>query len=123
MSSPSASNFGPDEYTSCYCEENIYRLAKKFVDDPVKAQEVNYFVVFISSMSKATPIWGQRARSDNPDEPVLWDYHVILLAHYTDGADSVVYDFDCTMQFPVRSLEYFQKALRTKTRLAGVHEP
>ena len=122
MSSPSVPKFGPEEYTSCYCEENIYRLAKKFLDDPDRPHSTQYFVVFISSASKATPLWGQIAKSDHPDEPVLWDYHVVLLA-FDDAVEGVVYDFDCTMPFPVRSVEYFQIALRTKTRLTSDHEP
>lgn len=36
------------------------------------------YVIFISSECKRTPVWHQKAGIDG--EPVLWDYHVVLVA-------------------------------------------
>jgi protein N-terminal glutamine amidohydrolase len=36
------------------------------------------FVVFVSSECKRTPVWHQKAGIQG--EPVLWDYHVVLVA-------------------------------------------
>ena len=73
-------------YCSHFCEENIYHMASRFqqrIDNDrtscgFSVEKVTIFVVFVSSESNQTPIWHQKL--GNTDEPVFWDYHVILVA-------------------------------------------
>jgi hypothetical protein len=128
----------PNRYTSCYCEENIYILAKELLRERELAQckesessrgktcpEIGnnadqLFVVFISSVSKATPIWCQRSQRDTPDTPVMWDYHVVLLLkkrslYHTSTTSTIVstiYDYDSTLPFPEDAGAYAEAAFR-----------
>ena len=78
----SDSNRAKFMYCSHFCEENVYKMACNFVEDMRSELEncpsVCFFVVFISSECKKTPVWHQKAGVQ--DEPVLWDYHVVLVA-------------------------------------------
>ena len=44
-------------YTSCYCEENVYLLAKAFLADPSITEIWDIFVVFISNETKMVGDW------------------------------------------------------------------
>ena len=61
-------------YTASYCEENIWHLCGDCAEAGIEA-----YAVFISNADRAVAVWQQRA-SRHPDAPVLWDYHVILIA-------------------------------------------
>ena len=113
----------PLDYCSCYCEENIYKFCQRIEDLS------DYFVLFISSLEKTTPIWCQKACSQ-PGKPVVWDYHVILLyrpsnvdKHEIDKIspefssealctkeECLIYDLDTLLDFPVSLNKYVQKS-------------
>ena len=112
------------EYTSCYCEENVYKLAEKLATlDSVN----DSYAVFISNEQKICPIWCQRA-AKAPNEPVCWDYHVIFVGkisrmefeHISNRAmgsmdDSPtwrIWDLDSTLPFPCKAADYFENAFR-----------
>lgn len=62
-------------YQPYFCEENVLQLLKS-----VQLLEYERRVVFISNANKTVAMWGQRAgRAENPENPVIWDYHVVLL--------------------------------------------
>ena len=86
-------------YAPYYCEENIWHLCqeKGFVDCEPK-------VVLISNETRTCALWNQRARLAQ-DEPVIWDYHVILL-YKTDGWQ--VYDLDTVIGAPVPFMQYVE---------------
>lgn len=67
-------------YTSQFCEENVHKMIAKFLllKPRLLHPAISFYAVFVSSKSKQTPIWHQKAGIR--DEPVLWDYHVILVA-------------------------------------------
>ena len=77
-----------DLRVACYCEENAWRLAYRYInntennnnnnsDDDI---DWNYYIVFISNDQKCCPMFKQRALSeDDPNEYVCWDYHVIVM--------------------------------------------
>ena len=83
-------------YWPFYCEENIWHLCgePRFAD----AQ-----VVFISNPGRQVALWGQRA-AGGPFEPVIWDYHVVLLASSNAGYE--VWDPDTTLGLPVPAGRY-----------------
>ena len=57
-------------YTSCYCEENVYKLTEKIVKESSENSD-SYKVLFLSNQTEAFPIWKMRL-----GDFVMWDYHV-----------------------------------------------
>lgn len=92
-------------YASHFCEENIYHLATKLTEE----DDVGYFVVFVSSLAKRTPIWHQRLSHDQ-GKPVVWDYHVILVQKATTGAKII--DFDTSLDFSSDAHDYASRCFR-----------
>jgi protein N-terminal glutamine amidohydrolase len=93
-------------YWPFYCEENIWHL----VTDPRVMGEPRW-VVFVSNEVRRVAMWNQRA-ARSPDEPVVWDYHVVLLTRVENGWR--VWDLDSVLGLDV-SLEAW---LRGSFRLA-----
>nr|CAG4641985.1 EOG090X0C0Q [Eurycercus lamellatus] len=96
-------------YTSCYCEENVWKICDgvrmnqpKFLDQ--------FFAVFISNSHQSIPLWCQKAGNISEDGLVVWDYHVILV-HKRDE-ESLVYDLDTVLPFPCPFLQYGRATLR-----------
>lgn len=116
---PSISSDQP--YTACYCEENIYLLAKA-LESPEISNHWETFVTFISNDTRSVSrlsafvrfnpssfcdkvaLWGQRAGT--APFPVVWDYHVVLVIRRRQPgvpptSDSLwVYDFDSVFGMP-----------------------
>lgn len=99
-------------YTSCYCEENVWRLVESLDDD-------GCFAVFVSNAARCCPIWHQRA-AQAPRAPVLWDYHVFLVARAA-GRYYVV-DRDTTLGLATLAVDYVDAALRPTLRVAAPPE-
>jgi len=99
------------DYCSAYCEENVYRLVKRLVDEGMDLETTDVNVIFISSLGKATPIWHQRA-STCGSEAVYWDYHVVL------QRNAEMLDLDTLLPFPVGICNYVEQALRPQMPLA-----
>ncbi|XP_054047071.1 protein N-terminal glutamine amidohydrolase isoform X3 [Rissa tridactyla] len=55
------------------------------------------------------PLWKQK--SGRGDEPVVWDYHVILL-HVSSGEQNFIYDLDTVLPFPCPFDMYSVEAFR-----------
>ncbi|XP_035537187.1 protein N-terminal glutamine amidohydrolase [Morone saxatilis] len=56
------------------------------------------------------PLWKQK--SGRGDQPVIWDYHVVLLQVGLQS-DSLVYDLDSELPFPCSLQLYADQALRS----------
>uniref|UniRef100_A0A3Q3XIG4 Protein N-terminal glutamine amidohydrolase n=1 Tax=Mola mola TaxID=94237 RepID=A0A3Q3XIG4_MOLML len=95
-------------YTSCY-EENVWKLCE-FVREERTAPLEELLVVFISNENRTVPLWKQR--SAHGDQPVIWDYHVILLQVGVQS-EPLVYDLDSELSFPCRLQLYAHQALRS----------
>jgi len=95
-------------YTSCYCEENVWKLIEHVVDKNVPSDEL--FAVFISNENKTVPIWYQKS-STNIEYPVIWDYHVIMLHKSIEYNQTFIYDLDSNLDFPETFPNYYYKAL------------
>ncbi|XP_049674992.1 protein N-terminal glutamine amidohydrolase isoform X2 [Accipiter gentilis] len=95
-------------YTSCYCEENVWKLC-----DYIRSQHryplEEFYAVFISNDRRMIPLWKQK--SGHGDEPVVWDYHVILL-HVSSGKQNFIYDLDTVLPFPCPFDVYSVEAFR-----------
>lgn len=91
-------------YTSCYCEENIWHLCA----DPA-VPGTQKLVLWMGSLQPYCPLWFQRSSECPDQEPVWWDYHVVLLA-FTDQWR--VWDLDTTLDLPVSAASYFSQTFR-----------
>ncbi|KAI1901923.1 hypothetical protein AGOR_G00039420 [Albula goreensis] len=110
-------------YTSCYCEENIWKLCEHVKTQNQGTLDLIY-AVFISNERRMIPIW--RQKSSNGDQPVIWDYHVILL-HKSQSEQCYIYDLDTVLPFPCpfdvyvkeafQSEEFIKPAFRRKFRV------
>ena len=103
------------EYQPFYCEENIWRLNRRPRFAGKKRQ-----VVFITSLAGATPLFGMRA-SPKPEEPIFWDYHVILVDHGGDHAR--IWDLDSVHGAPLDALQWFQHSLPDCRQLPEPYHP
>ena len=86
----------------CFCEENVWRLAYRRLHGASAAdlKEKEYFVVFVSNEQKCCPFLHQRASSD-PQNPIFWDYHVILIEKSKNiEQESMVWDMDSHLPYP-----------------------
>eukprot|EP00873_Tetraselmis_striata_P002889 jgi/Tetstr1/423153/TSEL_013921.t1 len=109
------------EYTSCYCEENIYRLTQRLQEQPEQLRG-ELFVVFLSNPQRMMELWCQRIAAPVGGHAV-WDYHVILLQKNavsqakedSGGQCCQVWDLDSTLPFPVPLPQYRQHALKPPT--------
>lgn len=62
-------------------------------------------MVFISNPTRAAAMWHQRA-AGRPDRPIVWDYHVIVLAH--DPME--IWDLDTSLDLPTPALTYLRRS-------------
>ncbi|KAF9264747.1 hypothetical protein L218DRAFT_201057 [Marasmius fiardii PR-910] len=100
------------QYTQFWCEENVYLLARQFIQG-LTFSRWKVFVVFISNVNKTVALWNQKL-SKETQRPVIWDYHVILVLrsnlliedHSTRPVTSWVYDFDSRLGAPLTWTEY-----------------
>ncbi|KIJ68936.1 hypothetical protein HYDPIDRAFT_122833 [Hydnomerulius pinastri MD-312] len=108
-------------YTSCYCEENVYLLVKRFLTSPGISQKWDVFTVFISNPTRTVALWNQRAASSRYSA-VIWDYHVVLVvrdrSHLVDQSLSCyqtrkqgtwIYDLDTHLPVPCYWKEYLEQ--------------
>lgn len=100
-------------YTSCYCEENVWKLCEH-VQRTSPPELVHCYCVFISNENKQIPLWYQKS-SWRPDGIVTWDYHVIFLYKHDDV--SLVFDLDSKLPFPCQFTEYAAKGIRPNVTL------
>lgn len=92
-------------YTGHYCEENIWMLA----NHPDFAEALSHtHVAIISNPLRKCPIWGQRASLLYGD-PVVWDYHVILI-QALPGATAQVWDLDALIGAPAPLSAWWESA-------------
>ncbi len=95
-------------YARDYCEENIWHLARN-----AQFAAVESYVVCMSNKERTCALWSQRA-SPAADQPVIWDYHVILIANVGQMG---VFDLDSTLNFPTPILEYLDRTFGPAEKL------
>ncbi len=88
-------------YQPYYCEENIWHLCQS---EQVRGWERQ--AVFISNSARMCALWQQKSAL-TADEPVVWDYHVILCARKGQAAWQV-FDPDTRLGMPVAAGEYLR---------------
>lgn len=111
-------------YTSCYCEENVWKLCDQFRQRGCDTKQLH--VVFISNHERQIALWKQKAGTQQGPwlNFALWDYHVILIKTprpTNDGRtatvnesenETLVYDLDTVLPFPVSFNQYAKEAFK-----------
>jgi hypothetical protein len=103
------------DYAAYYCEENIFRLA----GDP-RVRPGRRFAVLMTNEARRCAVWAQKI-APGPSEPVLWDYHAILIV--TGESGSWVYDLDARLPIPSRFDPYFEAALARSELIPSEYRP
>jgi hypothetical protein len=84
----------------------------------VNGVEDSLFVLFLSNPGKKLPLWNQTS-SSSPEEPVIWDYHVILCSRNKKiEENNVVFDFDTCLSFPCSLKDYVNLSFRPDATVA-----
>jgi protein N-terminal glutamine amidohydrolase len=91
-------------YTANFCEENIWHLCQ----NPDLAAYTKT-VLIMSNSSRNCPLWHQQ--SAKGEEPVRWDYHVVLLASSPDAC--LIYDFDSSLDLPIPLDTYLERTFQS----------
>jgi len=89
-------------YTALFCEENIWHLANKLIQQGAESSELS--IAFISNNRQQTVIFNQRSAKSHI--PVIWDYHVILVQK--SSTETLIYDFDSLSNFPEVAEQYLE---------------
>uniref|UniRef100_A0A8C5RKS5 Protein N-terminal glutamine amidohydrolase n=1 Tax=Laticauda laticaudata TaxID=8630 RepID=A0A8C5RKS5_LATLA len=92
-----------------YSEENIWKLCEHIRNKNQYPLE-EFYAVFISNDRKMIPLWKQQAGCE--DQPVIWDYHVVLL-HVSNGDQNFIYDLDTVLPFPCPFGTYIEEAFKS----------
>lgn len=104
-----------ENYQAYYCEENIWKLCQER-----EFWESTCRVVFISNPLRCVPLWFQQA-APSPQEPVFWDYHVILLRAHDTGW--MVWDFDTLLGLPLSIDTYLAQTFILTAQLEARFAP
>ena len=96
-------------YTSCYCEENVYKLIESY---PGNKDDIS--AIFISNPRKQCVIWCQKKSEEPMVEPVVWDYHVVAVAKDVNSDSRFIYDLDTVLPFPCPFETYISQCFRPK---------
>ncbi len=103
-------------YAPLFCEENIWQLVLSL---SAKITTSKMRVLIITNPDKKIALLKQRAAPDN--QPVIWDYHVILLAEIDNEA--VIFDFDTRLPFVTPLAQYLSASFIESDRLLPVFIP
>ena len=104
-------------YTACFCEENIWHLARHLIvrGVPVCAMQA----VVLSNEARRTALREQRAVA--PGEIIFWDYHVVLwLQNYSDDW---IFDFDTRLPFVTERQQYAKNTFVDPADLPDMFHP
>jgi len=89
-------------YTALFCEENIWYLARSLIDEGIKEEDID--ILFLTNKNKQIAIFKQL--SAERKQPVIWDYHVILMAKIEQS--HYIFDFDTRLDF-ITNYEFYIK--------------
>lgn len=90
---------GQLRYQPYYCEENAWWLCQTPALGATHRE-----VLFVSNPERAVSLWEQRAVP--PGEPVVWDYHVVVLSA------GQTWDLDTRLALPCATATYLQATFR-----------
>ncbi|XP_053106607.1 protein N-terminal glutamine amidohydrolase isoform X2 [Hemicordylus capensis] len=98
-----------DNMGHLHSEENVWKLCE-FIQNRNQYPLEEFYAVFISNDRKMVPLWKQQAGCG--DQPVIWDYHVVLL-HTSSRGQNFIYDLDTVLPFPCPFDTYVEEAFKS----------
>jgi len=98
-----------------FCEENAWHRCAGALGQLDDAS-----VLFISNAARSVAVWQQKS-SPGPDEPILWDYHVIFLAR--EQGIYRAWDPDCVLGCPVVAAHYLTASFPALPEAWQAHAP
>jgi hypothetical protein len=90
---------GEHRYTSCFCEENAWHLCRSESREGVPPLPEERSVLFVTGHGPYVALWRQRAAEGK--DPILWDYHVLVMARQSGDGSWEAWDLDSTLPCPV----------------------
>jgi len=102
-------------YQPFYCEENIWLLAQ----NPC-CGDGERLVALITGAEGHVAMWHQKP-ADGPGEPLLWDYHVVLLVRNSTAWH--VWDFECDLGMPMAAQPWLTDCFPHQDRIPLRHRP
>jgi hypothetical protein len=105
-------------YCPFYCEENIWQLCAD--QRGLLGVGGDRRVLMISNAARRVAMWGQRISSD-PELPVVWDYHVIMLLRR--GGLWNAWDLDARDPTPRPATRWLEDSFRETGLLPRKFEP
>lgn len=97
-----------------WCEENIWHLAAHPAPGPGER-----LVLVITGAGGEVACWQQRAGP--PDEPILWDYHVVLAAQGDGGW--TLWDLDSRLGAPLPASDWLHGTFPCPERVRRPYRP
>lgn len=101
-------------YHPYYCEENAWHLCQSPIVAAADPQ-----VVVVSNATRSVALWHQRAAP--PDEPIAWDYHVLVAARAAGLWQ--VWDPDSRLGYPMHAGDYLTATFATVGHQPAVFDP
>lgn len=108
-------NRGSTPYTAFFCEENIWWLASRLVEQGTPSTSMH--VLFFSNKNESALMLNQA--SALPGQSLTWDYHVVLLARERSG--HWIFDPDSRLPFPTPASKYINESFPQQDRLSHVY--
>lgn len=105
-------------YCPFYCEENIWQLCGD--ERGQLGPGGDRRVLIISNAARRVAMWGQRSSPD-PELPVAWDYHVIMLLRRPAGWEA--WDLDAHGPIPRPAAQWLEDSFRGTGLLPLKFEP
>ncbi|GIY44912.1 protein N-terminal glutamine amidohydrolase [Caerostris darwini] len=106
-------------YTSCYCEENVWKICE-YVKNKQSSQISLCYAVFISNRNQSVPLWCQKSGTDE-NKLAVWDYHVIFIYNASNDKGTLVFDLDSILPFPVPLEKYAPLTFQMDTYLQPIY--
>ncbi|VVC26234.1 Protein N-terminal glutamine amidohydrolase, alpha beta roll [Cinara cedri] len=97
-------------YTLSFCEENIWHLAKLILDLNKDTSDLKAYVIIMLNPNKCVHLWKQD--SPQKDGLLFRDFHTLVITEHQD--QTMVFDINTTLPFPVPFSHYCQEAVRNE---------
>lgn len=106
------------KYQPYYCEENIWQLLLRPELEPFGSS----YALWITNAERACPMWSQRAAA-RPQEPIVWDYHVVGLTQRDAHERALIWDLDHVGALPSELGQWLMMSFPYRRRLPPMYEP
>jgi len=104
-------------YQPYFCEENVWRMC---VEGTGAREGFSRYALFVTNTNRTVACWAQRACQE-PDIPVVWDYHVVLLQRQENLAE--IHDPDCLAGSPLAAADWLAATFPKRSLVRSDYQP